>query len=195
MNRQRRRVVVTGMGIVSPVGSTVDSAWRNVLAGRSGAAPITRWDASTYPTRFAAQVIDFVPEQWMTPKDLKKTDTFIHYGMAASKQALADSGLEITDANRARIAVCVGSGIGGLTTIEEEVGTLQQQGLRRVSPFYIPAMIINMVSGYVSIGLGITGPNFAVVSACTTGTHAIGLGLRMVQWGDADACIVGGAEF
>ena len=190
----RRRVVVTGMGIVSPVGSTVESAWKNIVAGKSGVVPITKYDVSQYTTRFGGMVADFNPADYLGPKEIRKTDPFIHYGVAAAKQAVKDSGLEITDANRERIGVNVGSGIGGIGTIEDEVKTLVKGGPRRVSPFFVPSSIINMISGYISIELKITGPNIAVVSACTTGAHAIGLGARLIQAGDADAFIAGGAE-
>ena len=190
----KRRVVVTGMGIVSPVGSDIDSAWDNVLAGRSGIGPITSYDASSYSTRFAGLVNGFIPEHWMAVKDIRKTDRFIHYGVGAAKQALTDSGLEVNESNRDRIGICVGSGIGGIGTIEIECGKLHDKGPGRVSPFFVPSSIINMISGYISIDLGITGPNLAAVSACTTAVHAIGVGMRMIQYGDADAFIVGGAE-
>ncbi len=190
-----RRVVVTGLGIVSPVGSSVDLAWSNILAGRSGIVPITHYDVSTYPTKFAGLVSpDFKPEHAMGPKELRKTDPFIHYGVAAAKQAVRDAGLEITEANRERIAVTVGSGIGGIGTIEEECRALHAKGVKRVSPFFVPASIINMVSGYVSIEMGITGGSFGVVSACTTAAHSIGLAHRMISYGDADVVIAGGAE-
>jgi len=190
----RRRIVVTGMGIVSPVGSSLQSAWANVVEGRSGIVPITKYDVSAFPTRFAGLVSGFNAEQYLAPKEMRKTDPFIHYGVAAAKQALQDSGLEVTEANSARIGVCVGSGIGGLGTIEEESATQRERGPRRVSPFFIPSAIINMISGYISIELGIRGPNFAVVSACTTGTHAIGMAARLIQSGDTDVFIAGGAE-
>jgi 3-oxoacyl-[acyl-carrier-protein] synthase II len=190
----RRRIVVTGMGIVSPVGSTVESAWASILGGKSGIVPITQYDVSAYTTKFAGLVADFKVEDYMGPKEIRKTDPFIHYGVAAAKQALKNSGLEVTDANRERIGICVGSGIGGIGTIEEEVQKMAKGGPRRVSPFFVPASIINMISGYISIDLGITGPNLAVVSACTTGAHAIGIGARLIQAGDADIFIAGGAE-
>jgi 3-oxoacyl-[acyl-carrier-protein] synthase II len=191
----RRRVVVTGLGVVSPVGASVERAWTNILAGRSGIGPITKYDISAYTTRFAGLVSqDFSAEAWMGPKEIRKTDEFIHYGVAAAKQALQDSGLDITDANRERIGICVGSGIGGIGTIEEQVRTLDKSGPRRVSPFFVPGSIINMISGYISIDLGITGPNLAVVTACTTATHALGLATRLIQVGDADAFLAGGAE-
>ena len=190
----RRRVVVTGLGIVSPVGSDVKTAWETVLAGRSGIVPIDYYDVSAYPTRFAGLVSGFNAGDWMGPKDIRKTDPFIHYGVAAAKQAVRDSGLEITEANRERIGVCVGSGIGGIGSIEEECRKLHAKGPGRVSPFFVPSSIINMVSGYISIDLGITGPSLACVSACTTAAHAIGVGMRMLQYGDADVFIAGGAE-
>jgi 3-oxoacyl-[acyl-carrier-protein] synthase II len=190
----RHRVVVTGLGIVSPVGSDVKTAWDNILAGRSGIRPIDYYDISAYPTRFAGLVSGFTATDWMGVKDLRKTDPFIHYGVAAAKQAVRDAGLEITDANRERIGVCVGSGIGGIGSIEEEVVKLHTKGPGRVSPFFVPSSIINMVSGYISIDLGITGPSLACVTACTTAAHAIGIGMRLLQYGDADVFIVGGAE-
>lgn len=183
------------MGIVSPVGSSIKLAWENILAGRSGVRNITAYDTSAFTTRFAGLVSeDFVAEQWMGPKELRKTDPFIHYGVAAAKQAVADAGLEITEANRERIGVCVGSGIGGIGFIEDECRKLHAKGPGRVSPFFVPASIINMVSGYISIDLGITGPSFATVSACTSAAHAIGVGMRLIQCNDVDAFIVGGAE-
>ena len=190
-----RRVVVTGLGIVSPVGSSVDLAWSNILAGRSGIVPITRYDVSTYPTKFAGLVSpDFKPEDAMGPKELRKTDPVIHYGVAAAKQAVRDAGLVITDANRERIAVTVGSGIGGIGSIEEECKALHEKGVKRVSPFFVPSSIINMVAGYISIEMGITGGTFGVVSACTTAAHSIGLAHRMIAHGDADIVIAGGSE-
>ncbi|TXH03540.1 MAG: beta-ketoacyl-[acyl-carrier-protein] synthase II [Nevskiaceae bacterium] len=190
----RRRVVVTGMGIVSPVGSTLDTAWANVLAGRSGIVPISKYDVSAYSTKFAGLVADFRAEEWMGPKEIKRTDPFIQYGVAAAKQAVKDAGLEITDANRERIGICVGSGIGGIGTIEDECRALHAGGPRKVSPFFVPSSIINMISGYISIDLGITGPNLATVTACTTATHAVGVGARLIQAGDADVFIVGAGE-
>ena len=189
-----RRVVVTGLGIVSPVGNDVTSAWAAILAGKSGIGPITHYDVSAYTTRFAGLIRDFRAEDWLSVKDVKRTDAFIHYGVAAAKQAIKDSGLEITDDNRERIGICVGSGIGGIGTIEEECRVLHEKGPKRVSPFFVPASIINMISGYISIDMGITGPNLACVSACTTATHAIGLGARLIQAGDADVFIAGAGE-
>jgi len=182
------------MGIVSPVGSDVATAWSNILAGKSGIRPITAYDTSAYTTRFAGLVAGFRAEDWMGLKEIRKSDPFIHYGVAAAKQAMRDSGLEITDANRERIGICVGSGIGGIGSIEEEVGKLHSGGPRRVSPFFVPSSIINMTSGYISMDLKITGPNFAAVSACTTSVHAIGIGMRLIQCGDADVFLAGGSE-
>jgi 3-oxoacyl-[acyl-carrier-protein] synthase II len=191
----KSRVVVSGLGIVSPVGSSVPTAWDAVCAGRSGIRMVDKYDVSAYTTQFAGLVSDdFVAEDWMSPKELRKTDPFIHYGVAAAKQAVADSSLEITDANRERIGICVGSGIGGIGTIERECAVLHEKGPRRMSPFFVPSSIINMVSGQISIDLGITGPSLAAVSACTTAAHAIGIGMRMIQYGDADIFIAGGAE-
>jgi 3-oxoacyl-[acyl-carrier-protein] synthase II len=190
-----RRVVVTGMGIVSPVGSTVAAAWDAILKGKSGIGPITKYDVSAYSTRFAGLVsADFKAEDWMGPKEIRKTDPFIHYGVAAAKQAVKDAGLDITDANRERIGLFVGSGIGGIGRIEEQCLALDRGGPRKVSPFFVPGSIINMISGYISIDLGITGPNLAVVTACTTATHSIGLGGRLIEHGDADIFVCGGAE-
>ena len=194
MNSNRRRVVVTGLGAVTPLGNDVSSSWEGILAGRSGIATITDYDVSAYSTRFAGLIKDFDASQWLGPKEVRKTDPFIHYGIAAAKQALQQSGLEVTDANRERIGICIGSGIGGIGTIEREVNVLSQKGPRRVSPFFVPASIINMISGYLSIELGITGPNLAVVTACTTATHSIGLAGRLIASGDADVFLAGAGE-
>jgi 3-oxoacyl-[acyl-carrier-protein] synthase II len=191
----KRRVVVTGMGIISPVGNDIATAWDNILKGVSGIGPVTHFDATTYATRIAGQVRDFDPGQWIAPKEIKKMDPFIHYGIAAGTQALRDSGLEVTEANAPRIGVAVAAGIGGLHTIERTSIELHEKGPRRVSPFFVPSSIINMVSGHLSIMYGLKGPNIACVTACTTGTHNIGLAARMVQYGDADVMIAGGAEF
>jgi 3-oxoacyl-[acyl-carrier-protein] synthase II len=191
----KRRVVVTGMGIISPVGNDLASAWDNILKGVSGIVPVTHFDAAAYATRIAGQVKDFDPTQWVSPKDVKKMDPFIQYGIAAGTQALRDAGLEITETNAPRIGVAVGAGIGGLNTIEDTSIELHEKGPRRVSPFFVPSSIINMVSGYLSIIFGLKGPNVACVTACTTATHNIGLAARMIQYGDADAMIAGGAEF
>ncbi len=191
----KRRVVVTGMGIISPVGNDLPTAWGNILKGASGIGPVTHFDASTYATRIAGQVKDFDAAQWIAPKEIKKMDPFIHYGIAAGTQALKDSGLEVTEANAPRIGVAVAAGIGGLHTIEHTSIELHEKGPRRVSPFFVPSSIINMVSGHLSIMYGLKGPNIACVTACTTGTHNIGLAARMIQYGDADVMIAGGAEF
>jgi 3-oxoacyl-[acyl-carrier-protein] synthase II len=190
----KRRVVVTGMGIVSPVGNTVETAWANILAGRSGIGPITDFDVSGYPVRIGGSVKDFQIEQYLNPKEAKKMDTFIHYGIGAGVQAIRDSGLEITEANAERIGTYIGSGIGGLPGIEEGHSAFLKGGPRRLTPFFVPRSIINMVSGNLSILYGIKGPNLAVVTACTTGTHSIGLAGRLIAYGDADVMIAGGAE-
>ena len=189
-----RRVVVTGLGIISPVGNDIASAWDNVIAGRSGIGPVTRFDASAFPTRIAGEVKGFDVSAYMSPKEARHFDTFIHYGIAAGSQALRDSGLEVTEANADRIGVVVGSGIGGLPLIEETHSELVNRGVRRVSPFFVPGSIINMISGQLSIMFGLRGPNYAVVSACTTGLHCIGDAARMIQHDDADVIVAGGAE-
>ena len=190
----KRRVVVTGLGIVSPVGNDLKSSWDSILAGRSGAALITDFDTSEHAVKFACTVKDFNAEEYIPKKDLKKMDTFIHYGMAASAQAIEDSGLEVTEENAERIGVAVGSGIGGLPLIEKNKDLLEKGGPRKISPFLIPGSIINMISGNLSIKYGIKGPNIALVTACTTGTHSIGMAARMIAYGDADVMIAGGAE-
>ncbi|HKE48024.1 MAG TPA: beta-ketoacyl-ACP synthase II [Rhodanobacteraceae bacterium] len=191
----KRRVVVTGLGIVSPVGNDVATAWANITAGKSGIGPITHFDASTFPTRIAGEVRDFDPTQYVAPKDVKKMDPFIHYGIAASIQALADAGLKPHEHDEERIGVAVGAGIGGIGTIEKTAITYHEAGQRKISPFFVPSSIVNMASGNLSIMLGLKGPNIACVTACTTATHNIGLAMRMVQYGDADVMIAGGAEF
>ena len=191
----KRRVVVTGMGIISPVGNDLASAWDNILKGVSGIGQVTHFDATGYATRIAGQVRDFNPGDWIAAKDIKKMDPFIHYGIAAGTQALRDSGLVVTEENAPRIGVAVAAGIGGLYTIERTSIELHEKGPRRVSPFFVPSSIINMVSGHLSIMYGLKGPNIACVTACTTATHNIGLAARMIQYGDADVMIAGGAEF
>src|SRR3569833_3017800 len=191
----KRRVVVTGLGIVSPVGNDVATAWANITAGRSGIGPITHFDASTFPTRIAGEVRDFDPTQYVAAKDGKKMDPFIHYGFAASIQALADAGLHPHEHDEERIGVAVGAGIGGIATIEKTAITYHEAGQRKSSPSFVPSSIINMASGNLSIMLGLKGPNIACVTACTTATHNIGLAMRMIQYGDADVMIAGGAEF
>jgi 3-oxoacyl-[acyl-carrier-protein] synthase II len=191
----KRRVVVTGLGIVSPIGNDVKTAWSNILAGKSGIGPITHFDASTFPTRIAGEVRDFDPAQYVAPKDVKKMDPFIHYGIGASVQALADAGLHPHEHDEERIGVAVGAGIGGIATIEKTAITYHEHGQRKISPFFVPSSIINMASGNLSIMLGLKGPNIACVTACTTATHNIGLAMRMIQYGDADVMIAGGAEY
>jgi 3-oxoacyl-[acyl-carrier-protein] synthase II len=190
----KRRVVITGLGLISPVGNDVESGWANLVAGRSGIGEITRFDASTFPTRIAGEVKGFEAGDWMPPKDARHFDTFIHYGVAASLQAFRDSGIEVTEENAERIGVFVGSGIGGLPLIEETHAELVSRGIRKVSPFFVPGSIINMVSGQLSIMLGLKGPNFAIVSACTTGLHCVGDAGRMIAYGDADVMVAGGTE-
>jgi 3-oxoacyl-[acyl-carrier-protein] synthase II len=191
----KRRVVVTGMGIISPVGNDIATAWSNVVAGKSGIGAVTHFDASAYATRIAGEVHGFDPSEWVPPKDVKRMDPFIHYGIAAGMQAFKASGLEVTEENASRIGVAVGAGIGGLDTIERTALELAEKGPRKVSPFYVPSSIINMISGNLSIYLGLTGPNIALVSACTTAAHNIGMAMRLIQYGDADAMVAGGAEF
>ena len=191
----KRRVVVTGLGIVSPVGNDVATAWANITAGKSGIGPITHFDASTFPTRIAGEVRDFDPAQYVAAKDVKKMDPFIHYGIAASVQALADAGLHPHEHDEERIGVAVGAGIGGIATIEKTAIAYHEHGQRKISPFFVPSSIINMASGNLSIMLGLKGPNIACATACTSATHSIGLGMRLIQYGDADVMVAGGAEF
>jgi 3-oxoacyl-[acyl-carrier-protein] synthase II len=190
----KRRVVVTGLGIVSPVGNGVEQCWDNIVNGRSGIATITRFDAAILPTRFAGEVKNFDAAQFMSSKEVRRLDAFIHYGIAATKMALADANLEITEANAERIGVNVGSGIGGLPMIEDTVRTIVAQGPRKISPFFVPGSIVNMVAGMISIIYGIKGPNVSMVSACATSTHCIGDAARFIEYGDADVMIAGGAE-
>ncbi|MFP5505337.1 MAG: beta-ketoacyl-ACP synthase II [Gammaproteobacteria bacterium] len=190
----KRRVVITGLGIVSPVGNSVAEAWDNILAGRGGIRPIESFDVSAFPVRFGGTVLGFDATQYIPAKDIKKMDPFVHYGIAAGCQAIADAGLEITEANAERIGVAIGSGIGGLNTIEKQHSALLEGGPRKVSPFFVPASIINMISGNLSIMYGLKGPNIAIVTACTTGTHNIGDAARIIAYGDADVMIAGGAE-
>jgi 3-oxoacyl-[acyl-carrier-protein] synthase II len=191
----KRRVVVTGLGIVSPVGNDVATAWKNIREGVSGIGLVTHFDASAFPTRIAGEVRDFDPAAYIPHKDVKKMDPFIHYGVAASVQALNDAGLSTHEHDAERIGVAVGAGIGGIHTIEETAITYHERGPRRISPFFVPSSIINMASGNLSIMLGLKGPNIACVTACTTATHNIGLAMRMIQYGDADAMVAGGAEY
>jgi 3-oxoacyl-[acyl-carrier-protein] synthase II len=192
----KRRVVVTGCGMVSPLGNDVATTWAAVLAGRSGIGPITHFDPAAFPVSFAGSVRDFDPGQYMPARDARRMDLFVQYGIAAGVQAIRDSGLAITDANRARVGLIFGAGIGGLATIEENYDRyLETHSPRRILPTFIPSSIINMISGHLSILYGITGPNLALATACTTSTHSIGLGLRAIQYGDADVIVAGGAEF
>lgn len=190
----KRRVVVTGLGCISPLGNSVKATWEGILAGRSGVNLIETFDTEKFTTKFAAQVKDFDPANYMNPKDTKKMDGFIQYGFAAAVEAIADSGIEVTEQNASRIGVAVGSGIGGLDTIERNYAALLKAGPRRISPFFVPAAIINMISGNLSIEYGFKGPNIAITTACTTGTHNIGYAARTIAYGDADAMIAGGAE-
>ncbi|MBI5862531.1 MAG: beta-ketoacyl-ACP synthase II [Rhodocyclales bacterium] len=190
----RRRVVVTGLGIVSPIGNDVLSAWENLVAGKSGIGPVTRFDASALSVRIAGEVKGFDATTYLSAKEARRMDVFIHYGMAAGIQAFRDSGIEVTPENAGRIGVNIGSGIGGLPMIEETHNDYLSGGPRKISPFFIPGTIINMISGNLSIMLGAKGPNIAVVTACTTGLHAIGLSSRMIEYGDADVMVCGGAE-
>lgn len=188
------RVVVTGMGAVTPLGLDVLSSWEGICAGRSGAATITQFDASAFTTRFSASVKDFSIEGYLETRDARRMDPFIQYGMVAGIQAFRDSGLEITEANSHRVGCAIGSGIGGVGSIEETALLIEQKGPKRVSPFFVPGAIINMIAGNLSILYNLQGPNLAVVTACTTGTHNIGLGARLIAAGDVDAMLVGGAE-
>jgi 3-oxoacyl-[acyl-carrier-protein] synthase II len=190
----KRRVVVTGLGIISPVGNSVDDAWASLMAGQSGITSISRFDASAFACRIAGEVKNFDLARYLTPKDARRMDTFIHFGLAAAIDAFKDSGLEVSDANRERIGVNIGSGIGGLQMIEETHKTFLAEGPRKISPFFIPATIINMISGHLSIMFGLQGPNVAMVTACTTGTHAVGEAGRMIEYGEADVMIAGGSE-
>ncbi len=190
----RRRVVITGLGIVSPVGNSVEDAWQNILAGRSGIDRITRFDVSSFPVQIAGEVRNFDIGQYLSPKEARRMDTFIHYGMAAGIQAIKDAGLEAHPANAERIGVAIGSGIGGLPLIENTHDEYLAGGVRKISPFFVPGSIINMISGNLSIMYGYKGPNIALVTACTTGTHSIGEAGRIIEYGDADIMIAGGAE-
>ncbi len=196
MNRPKTapEVVVTGLGVVCPVGSTVETAWKAVVAGQSGIRRITAFDVSDFPVQIAGTVVDFDPDEYLPRKELKKMDVFIHYGIGAAMQAMSDAGLEITDANAERVGVSIGSGIGGLPCIEANHRKYLEGGPRKISPFFVPASIINMISGNLSIMCGIRGPNISMVSACSTGTHNLGYAARMIAYGDADVMIAGGAE-
>ena len=191
----KRRVVVTGLGMLSPLGNTVADSWSAALSGKSGIGPITRFDATGFPCTIAGSIPGFDVTKYMPAKEARRMDLFMQYGVAAGVQAIADAGLEVTDANRSRIGLVMGAGIGGLATIEENYARYVETGSpKKISPFYIPASIVNMISGHLSIMYGITGPNLAVITACTTSTHALGIGMRTIQYGDADVVIAGGSE-
>ena len=194
----KRRVVITGLGCISPVGNSVSAAWEALLAGQSGIGPITKFDASAFACKIAGEVKGFNVEDYMTSKEARTMDTFIHYGIAAAMQAVKDAGLPTNEAlgdeQAVRIGVNIGSGIGGLPLIEDTHAELAARGPRRITPFFVPASIINMISGHVSMKYGFKGPNIAVVTACTTGLHAIGISARMIEYGDADVMVCGGAE-
>lgn len=189
-----RRVVITGLGIIAPVGLTIRTAWENILAGKSGIQPITHFDVGPFSVRFGGPIYGFDVTEYISKKDARKMDKFIHYGLAAGCQAIEDSGLEITDENANRIGVAIGAGIGGITGIENSYGAYLEGGPRKISPFFVPANIINMVAGNLSIKYGLKGPNYSIVSACSTGTHNIGEAAMMIRHGRVDAMIAGGAE-
>ncbi len=190
----KRRVVVTGLGAVTPVGLNVKDSWQNIIAGKSGIVPLTSFDVSEFSVRFGGSIKDFDITTIISRKDAKKMDTFIHYGIAAGKEAIEDSGLEITDENAERIGVAIGSGIGGLPGIEAGHAAFLRGGPRKISPFFVPSNIINMIAGNLSIMFGLKGPTLAIATACSTGTHNIGTAGRMIQYGEADVMIAGGAE-
>ncbi|MDH3887455.1 MAG: beta-ketoacyl-ACP synthase II [Gammaproteobacteria bacterium] len=190
----KRRVVVTGLGVVSPVGNSVKAAWDNILAGKSGIAPITNFDVSDFSVRFGGEIRDFDVSEYIPNKDARRMGEFIHYGIAAASQAIKDSGIEITDANASRAGVAIGSGIGGLHGIENAYSAYLDGGPRKISPFFVPGNIINMIAGNLSIMYGLKGPNIAIVTACTTSTHNIGVAARTIAYNDADIMVAGGAE-
>ena len=190
----RRRVVVTGLGIISPVGIGIPEAWGSIVAGKSGITRITRFDAAKFPSQIAGEVKGFEVAKWLAPKEARRFDTFIHYGLAAAIDAIKDSGLDLEQENREQIGVCIGSGIGGLPLIENTHDAMLAGGVRKITPFFVPGSIINMISGQLSIMYGLKGPNIAVVSACTTANHSIGEAGRHIEYGDADVMIAGGAE-
>jgi 3-oxoacyl-[acyl-carrier-protein] synthase II len=191
---QKRRVVVTGLGLVTPVGIGVENAWRNLLEGVSGISQITHFDASAFASTVAGEVKDFNATDFISAKDARRMDRFIQFGLAAGIEAVQDSGIEVTEENAERIGVSIGSGIGGMQFIEDTDALYQESGPRKISPFFIPGTIINMISGNLSIKYGFKGPNVAIVTACTTGTHSIGDAARMIEYGDADVMVAGGAE-
>ncbi len=191
----KRRVVITGLGVLSAVGLNVEENWENILAGKSGIDYINKFDTEPFAVKFAGELKGFDVTEYIKPKEAKKMDPFIHYGIAAGAQAIRDSGLEITEENAGRIGVSMGSGIGGIGSIETQHGTMVKSGPRRVSPFFVPSSIVNMISGNLSIMFGLKGPNMAIATACATGTHSIGDAARMIQYGDVDAMVAGGAEY
>ena len=193
--RGERRVVVTGLGCVSPVGNDVASAWAAIKAGRSGIGPLTAFDAGPFPARIAGEIRDFDVGQYLSPKESRKSDLFIHYGMAAAMQAIGDAGLEDHPAEAERYGLAIGSGIGGIATIEQTYQTYLDNGPRKISPFFVPGCIINMIAGNISIRYGFKGPNISIVTACTTATHNIGAAARMIVYGDAEVMVAGGAEY
>ncbi|MGH8470204.1 MAG: beta-ketoacyl-ACP synthase II [Gammaproteobacteria bacterium] len=190
----RRRIAVTGLGVICPVGNTVKVAWDNILAGKSGIRPFLHFDVSGFSTRFGGTINDFSVTDYISPKDVKKMDPFMHYGLAAGIQAFQDSGVEVREENADRIGVAIGAGIGGLWGIEQGRLAIEDGGPKKISPFYIPSNIINMIAGNLSIKFGLRGPNFAIVTACSTGTHCIGDAARIIERGDADVMVAGGAE-
>ncbi len=190
----RRRVVVTGMGVVCPVGIGLEEAWKGLVAGKSGIGPITQFDAASYPTRIAGEVRGFEPERWMEKREVRRNDRFIHFGLAASEMAIADAGLDMSRLDPERVGAIIGAGIGGLATVEENAQILRDKGLKRMSPFFIPALIINLAPGQLSIKYGMKGPNYSPVSACATGNHSIGDALMLIERDMADVMIAGGCE-
>ena len=190
----KRRVVITGLGMVCPVGNNVEDSWKNILNGVSGISLIENLDTEAQAVKFGGAVKNLDVSEYLSPKEAKKMDIFIHYGMAAGIQAFEDSGLEVNESNAERIGVAIGAGIGGISTIEKTADLFREKGPKRISPFFVPSSIINMVSGNMSIKYGLKGPNFAIVTACTTGTHNIGDASRIIEYGDADVMIAGGTE-
>lgn len=190
----RRRIVVTGLGIVSPVGVGVEEAWRGIVAGRSGIGPITQFDASTFPTRIAGEVRDFDPEKYMEKREVRRNDRFIQFAMAASDMAIQDGGLDMSKEDPERVGVIIGAGLGGLATIEEVHSILLEKGVRKVTPFFIPSLIVNLAPGQVSMKHGMKGPNYSPVSACATGNHSLGDAMMLIERGMADVIVAGGAE-
>ncbi len=190
----KRRVVITGLGLITPVGNDVDTTWQALLAGQSGIEPITKFDTEGFGTRFSGSVKDFDVEQYLPKKDARKMDLFIQYGMAAGIQAMTDSGIDMEQMDPSRIGTAIGAGMGGMWLIEQNHSALLKGGPRKISPFFVPSTIINMIAGHLSIKYGMTGPNFAVTTACTTGVHNIGFAARTIAYGDADVMVAGGAE-